>query len=218
LDAVVSDCKQIISLANSIDRGDIAEKYSEILGDTQTLIEKRKVEEKLKTIEAEEAVDLGISYKDVIPTNFLIILCIIGGLLIIISGVLDIMLLITTIDTNIIVDIKILNIRLETQETFFIFLLINGCICTVSGILVIVGSIRLFLNKVLYGKSMIIYGLFIVLFSAPSLLLVGTWAGSLSGSYANLIMLYVSLYFIICLIGVVIVNLVLWRIKGVIIF
>jgi len=215
LDAVISDCGRIIKLANSINREDIVEQYHKILNDTQTKIEKRKAEEALKAIEEKKTVDLGISQKDVILTNYLIILCIIGGLLIIISAILDIILLATTIYANIIVDIRILTIRLETRETFFIFLFINGCICIFSGILTIIGSIRLLQNRVLDGRSMIIHGLFIVLFSAPSLLIVGAWAGSLSESYADLIILNVFLYFIICLIGVVIVNIVLWMIKGI---
>ncbi len=213
LDAVVSDCRQIIKLANSIVKKDIAEEYRKIMDETQTEIEKRKAEEILRTISVKETVDSRIVYKEVITNKFLIILCIIGGILIITHAILDIILLISTIYTNIVVDIRIANIRLETRETFFIFLLINGCICIVSGALVILGSIGLFSNKILFGRAKIIYGIFIALIGAPSLLIVGVWAGSLSGNFASLIMIYVFIYFIICLVGVVFIDFALWRIK-----
>ena len=118
------DCHQIIKLANSIAREDIVEKYSKILDDTQIEIEKRKAEEILKAIAVKETVDSKLVYKEVITNKFLIILCIIGGLLIITHAILNIILLTTTIYTNIVVDIRIVNIRLETRETFFIFLLL----------------------------------------------------------------------------------------------
>ncbi len=213
LEVIVSDCRQIIKLANSIDREDIAEQYGRILEDTQTEIEKRKAEEILTTLAVKETVDSRLIYKEVISNKFLIYLCIIGGILIIIHAVLNIMLLISTIYTNMVVDIRILNIRLETRDTFFIFLFINACVCIVSGSLIIVGSIGLFSNKILFGRAMIIYGIFIALMGAPSLLIVGIWAGSLSGNFAPYIMIYVFIYFIICLVGVVFIDFALWRIR-----
>ncbi|MFX0070535.1 MAG: hypothetical protein ACFFAO_05525 [Candidatus Hermodarchaeota archaeon] len=213
LDAVIKDCKKIIKLANSIDRDDIAGKYRTILNDTQILLQERKTVEKQRVTEEKETIGYRTTIKEIIANYFLIILCIVGGLLIIISATLDIILLISTIYPNINVDIIIANVRLETRDTFFIFLLINACICIVSGLLIILGSIGLISNKLLFGRAVIIYGIFIVLIGAPSILIVGTWAGFLSGNYASWIIIHICIYFIICLVGVVLIDFALWRIK-----
>jgi hypothetical protein len=93
-------------------------------------------------------------------------------------------------------------IGIETADTFFIFLYVNGCICIIGGILVIFGSLEANSNYFKTGKPLISFGLSIDLIGTIMLLIVGLWAGRLCGSFAALIINSIWIYFAISVVAI----------------
>ncbi len=142
--------------------------------------------EKAKTLEerrALKALDKGDTKKKQI-------ICILGGALMIFSSIANILLLFTTIYGNITI-----TSGAESADTFFIFLYVNGYICLVGGVLVILGTVEI-------QKPLIIFGIVIDLIGAVMFLLVGFWAASLCGDFMIVIIGFACIFFGINMLGV----------------
>ena len=207
--AIVSECEKIINLANSISKEVLGEKYTVILEDARKQLESRKAQEKAKALEEKQTLkekkaqekaklheEKSAPTKNVINKPMMI-LNIIGGLFMIVSGIANIILLFNMIYSNIIPIIGI-----ETADTFFIFLYVNACICIIGGILVIFGSLEVISNYFKPGKSLISFGLTVDLIGSMMLLLVGLWAGTLCGSLAAFIISSIWIYFGISVVAI----------------
>ena len=162
------------------------------------MLEERKMLEKAKTLEEKRALKEAKVLEKKIKVKTIASLIITGGILIIFSSILDIILLFTMIYTNMSV-----TIGSETADTFFIFLYANGSMCALGGILVIFGSIEHASENYRFGKSITGFGIAIGLIGSSVFLLVGIWAAFLCGSLATLITMLILLFFGICIIGII---------------
>ncbi|MFX0188498.1 MAG: hypothetical protein ACFE8A_12280 [Candidatus Hodarchaeota archaeon] len=214
---ILNDCSTIITLAKSINRGDLVEKYSEILEKANKVLEEKKAQEKAralkekralkeqkaqektKALEEKRALKEAKVIKKKIKVKTLASLVIIGGILIILSSILDIILLFTIIYTNMSV-----TIGNESADTFFIFLYSNGSICAIGGILVIFGSVEHASENFRFGKTITGFGIAIGLIGSSTFLLVGIWAAILCGSLMTQLTMLILLFFGIGIIGIII--------------
>lgn len=173
-DGAIRACKKVIAISKQLNDEDNIKKYKAIL---------LELENEAETAEKEKIKELPALKK-------IKITCLIAGLLMIASAIANIMLLVDSIYSNII--IPFLG---ETPGTFFIFLYGNACFTILGGIMVILGLIEIHALTIKFGIPIGFMG-------TVMYFIVAIWAAYLCGPLILQIITFGLIFFIMGILGI----------------
>ncbi len=194
-DEALNNCDKIVQRAKSINRKDLIDKYrlrkKQIKEEAREYRKQQKLMKKPKVMEKKAGLLLDM------PTNWRL-LCILGGLLLIISYIGDIAILFIRLFILI-----VFGMGTTSGNILIIILFVLGAIAIGGGILIIIGA--LIITKYRVGKICIGTGFLIDLIGLLIFLRIGLIVAELYSSFIKLTVVLIIVCFVIGLIGLLLV-------------